>query len=564
MRRAQKVLILALGSTILVAAVTEWLAGAFILWLQGADPRGATLATYSAYWQTNSAVASHRFEAYAVFVVALAMVLVAPVWVYGATRRRARPLYGAAAFARTDEIRASGLLGEQGIVVGKHGGRYLMFAGQQFVLLAAPTRSGKGVGVVIPNLLQFPDSVVVLDIKQENFDVTAGFRARCGHAVYLFNPFAEDLRTHRYNPLDEVSEDLRFRAGDILSIGYVLYPDRGAESFWNDHARNLFVGLALYVCETPGVPRTFGEILRQSSGYGAPVRTYLLRLMMPPATESRKLSAPCRDALARFLANGDATFPGILAAFNAPLMIWANPIVDVATSASDFSLTQVRRQRMSIYLGIAPNRLGEAAVLVNLFFSQLVHLNTRERPERDPTLRYQCLLVMDEFAAMGKVDIIARAMPFLAGYNLRLLTIIQSIAQLASVYGELVARTLMTNHALQVVFAPREQRDAEEYSQMLGTLTEDVASVSQTRSHTGLHQSRSRSWRSTGQKRPLMLPQELKNMGADREVILLENCAPLLAEKIRYYEDRRYRARVLPAPEVAPLSIEAAVAAPGH
>jgi len=165
---------------------------------------------------------------------------------------------------------------------------------------------------------------------------------------------------------------------------------------------------------------------------------------------------------------------------------------------------------------------------------------------------------------LGKVDIIARAMPFLAGYNLRLLTIIQSIAQLASVYGELVARTLMTNHALQVVFAPREQRDAEEYSQMLGTLTEDVASVSQTRSHTGLHQSRSRSWRSTGQKRPLMLPQELKNMGADREVILLENCAPLLAEKIRYYEDRRYRARVLPAPEVAPLSIEAAVAAPGH
>lgn len=104
------------------------------------------------------------------------------------------------------------------LVVGVWRGRYLRFTGQQFVLLAAPARSGKGVGIVVPNLLSYPDSVVVLDIKQENFNLTAGFRRAHGHEVYLFNPFAEGGRTHRYNPLSAISEGV-FRVGDILAIG---------------------------------------------------------------------------------------------------------------------------------------------------------------------------------------------------------------------------------------------------------------------------------------------------------------------------------------------------------
>ena len=119
------------------------------------------------------------------------------------------------------------------LVVGRWRGRYLRFAGQQFVLLAAPARSGKGVGIVIPNLLTYSDSVVVLDIKQENFRLTAGFRRAHGHAVYLFNPFAEDGRTHRYNPLSVVADGM-FRVGDILAIGHVLYPAGGHDEFWKE------------------------------------------------------------------------------------------------------------------------------------------------------------------------------------------------------------------------------------------------------------------------------------------------------------------------------------------
>ncbi|MFP3182720.1 MAG: type IV secretory system conjugative DNA transfer family protein, partial [Paraburkholderia sp.] len=166
------------------------------------------------------------------------------------------------------------------LVVGVWRGRYLRFTGQQFVLLAAPARSGKGVGIVVPNLLSYPDSVVVLDIKQENFNLTAGYRRAHGQDVYLFNPFAEDGRTHRYNPLSAISGGV-FRVGDILAIGYALYPVGGHDDFWKDQARNLFLGLVLLLCElrdarrrgnldVPDYPVTMGEVLRQSSGNGMP------------------------------------------------------------------------------------------------------------------------------------------------------------------------------------------------------------------------------------------------------------------------------------------------------
>jgi type IV secretion system protein VirD4 len=448
------------------------------------------------------------------------------------------------------------------LVVGVWRGRYLRFAGQQFVLLAAPTRSGKGVGIVIPNLLSYEHSVVVLDIKQENFAITAGFRAQHGHEVYLFNPFAEDFRTARYNPLSAISDGI-FRVGDILAIGYALYPSRGHDSFWNDSARNLFLGLTMLLCELrdargkpgdrdmnlPDYPVTIGEVLRQSSGKGQPVKQYLGSLL---ANYGQVLTGACVDSLNRFLANDDKVLASILATFNAPLTIWANPVVDAATSANDFDLRDVRKKKMTVYLGITPDHLAESAVLLNLMFSQLVNLNTKKLPQDDPELKYQCLMLMDEFTSIGKVAIIARSVSYMAGYNMRLLAIIQSVAQLESVYGREDARTFATNCAMQVLYPPREQKDANEYSEMLGYFTQKSASIS-----------RPRGWTTKGgesvsisdQRRALLLPQELKELGQDKEIILLENTKPILANKIVYYRDPVFQARILPAPAVKPLDV---------
>ncbi len=415
-------------------------------------------------------------------------------------------------------------------------------------------------GIVIPNLLSYSDSVVVLDIKQENFRLTAGFRRAHGQAVYLFNPFAEDGRTHRYNPLSVIADGM-FRVGDILAIGYVLYPAGGHDEFWKDQARNLLLGLVLLLWDlrearragasgVPDYPITMGEVLRQSSGNGMPVKTYLNRTLIQ---HRQYLSRACIDALNRFLANDDKVLASILATFNAPLTIWANPIVDAATSANDFDLRDVRRRKMSVYLGVTPDHLSEAAILMNLMFSQLVNLNTKELAEDNPALKYQCLLLLDEMTAIGKIQIIARAVAYMAGYNLRLLSIVQSDSQLESVYGRADARTIVTNHAMQILFAPREQKDANAYSEMLGTRTERSRSTSRSNGMFGARGGASESF--SDQRRALMLPQEIKELARDKEIILLENTKPILADRICYWRDRAFTSRVMDAPTVPALDL---------
>ncbi len=460
--------------------------------------------------------------------------------------------YGEARFAGRAEIAARGMFAKGGILLGRYRGREIYLPGQGFVLVAAPTRSGKGAGIVIPNLLTFPGSILVLDIKEENFDVSAGYRRAIGQSVFLFNPFAADLRSHRYNPLDALGEDPLFWPGEILSIAQVFYPERGADSFWNDQARNLFLGLVLYLCETPGLPRSLGEVLRQASGNSRGLRDHLQGLMQR-GSALRPLSAGCREALQRFLANGEATFAGILAAFNAPLLIFANPIVDAATSASDFSFFDLRRRPMTVYLGIAPNHLSDAARLLNLLFTQAIHTNTRVLPARDKGLCHQCLVLLDEFAALGPMPIIADAMPFLAGYNLRLLTIIQSVGQLAGLYVEATTRTLLANHAAVVAFAARELRDARELSEALGTVGAWTPTRGTSRSL------RLGSWSRSAQSRlvarALLLPQELRELGTQRQLVLLSDCPPLLAEKIRYFEEEFFTRRIEAAPSIPRLAL---------
>ena len=214
---------------------------------------------------------------------------------------------------------------------------------------------------------------------------------------------------------------------------------------------------------------------------------------------------------------------------------------------------------MSVYVRIPPNRLANARPLLNLFFSQLVSLNTQQVPEHDPGLKYQCLLVNDEFAAMGRVGMISSAAAFLAGYNLRLLTVVQAMSQLDAIYGEKDARTFATNHGLQILYAPREQRDADEYSAMLGQFTERATSRGRSRSFSG-HGHTTVSRNDSDQRRALLLPQEFKELGTERLVAIFENCKPILAEKIRYHRDPVFRARLLEPPVVPVMDMNLHVA----
>ncbi len=452
-----------------------------------------------------------------------------------------RALHGDARFASTNEVEDAGLFGQKGIILGKRKGKYLVFDGQQFVLLAAPTRSGKGIGVVIPNLLNWQDSVVVLDVKLENWQLTSRFRKETlGQETFLFNPFASDRKSHRWNPLDSVSRDPFVTSGDVLQIAQIFYPSRESDKnrFFNDQAQNLFLAITLYLIETRHPRCSLGEVFRQGSGYDKSLPKHLRDIL----EKHPSLSRQCRDALNRALSNPEETFGNIKASFDAPLLMFANPMVDAATSASDFSLSDVRRKRISIYFGISPNRLETAARLINLFFTQAISLNTGVLPEADKTLKHQCLMMLDEFTAFGRVGILTKAVSYIAGYNLRLITIIQSKSQLEGdgLYSKADARNMIVNHEVRIVFPPGDDHEAKDASEMLGYYTTKATSISS--NHSGhllaVTGNSSAGTNISDQRRALMMPQELKQMSPLKSIIDKQGSPPVLCDKVRYFEDR--------------------------
>jgi type IV secretion system protein VirD4 len=246
------------GGLLVVSLLVGYaLSGYFTLHLLGVSDAPLTVGTYFDYIRALS-LGLAKYQPYAwkiklggAFGFGLPLLL----WfvsLYFILKRRKQSMHGDARFATAADLRKQKMLSPapNGILVGKYKGNLVRLPGQQFVILAAPTRSGKGVGVVIPNLLDYQESVVVLDIKQENFDLTSGWRKSQGQEIYLFNPFAEDRRTHRWNPLSYVSKDPAFRVSDLMSIASMLYPDvSDDQKFWVSQARNAFMAFSLYLCE---------------------------------------------------------------------------------------------------------------------------------------------------------------------------------------------------------------------------------------------------------------------------------------------------------------------------
>lgn len=465
--------------------------------------------------------------------------------------------FGEARFANDNEIKAMKLYGDKGIIIGKYKGKFLRFSSQQFVALGAPTRSGKGVGVVIPNLLEWSESAVVQDIKQECFSYTSKYRKEIlKQDVFLFNPFSR--QTHRYNPLTYIDmSDSENCDSQLMDLATILYPLDGdsTSKFFNGLAQNLFIGLCYMwrdlqlnklgkdFQETFGVDVgefNFYNILQLSKGITLKngeqtirgfddTYNFLIYCEILDETTIRRLET-------YFNVNSDATKSGIMSSFNAPLVPFESETLRLSTETSDFDLRDLRKKKMTIYIGITPDQLSNASFILNIFWSQLILLNTKELPQENKDLKYSCLLLMDEFTAPGRIQILQTSVSFIAGYNLRLLTIYQSLSQLETQpplgYGKEGAKTLLTNHACQIFYAPREQEDAEAISKILGNTTFKTSSRS---INSGANGGGSRSISEAS--RALMLPQELREMPFENELITIDSGKPILCNKAFYYSD---------------------------
>ena len=540
-------IVVGLVAALLVAA---YLAGYVLLWSLRLNPRQAsplTVVRYGYYYgdrQEIRRIVLASSAAGGAIVLATALVLVLP---------RRRSLHGDARFATRRELADAGLFGDRGIILGRVGRRCLMLAGQQGVALAAPPRAGKGTGVVIPNLLNWPDSVICVDIKRENWTLTAGFRAANGQECFLFDPFSEEGRTARWNPFFYVSEDPIRRVNDLQRIAEMLYPDPpNVDPFWTASARSLFLGIALYLFETPSLPKTIGEVLRHGmasddEGFGE----HWKRVIEGRNRGKYPLSSQCVRALYDVIDLAPVTASSIRKTFTSRLDLWLNPILDAATSANDFDLRELRRKPLSIYVGVNPDDLHRLRPVLALFFQQAIGLQTRTLPEHDPTLKRQVLMLLDEFTALGRIPIIAESVSYLPGYNVRVLLVIQTPAQLREVYGANGAETMLKSLAARIVFAPKDVGDAREISDELGNTTVKVKTHS--RPLIDLSESKGRRQRSVSvsdQRRALLLPQEVKALGNEQAIVFYEGLRPIRCRKIRYFEDPRFTHRLLPAPEV--------------
>jgi type IV secretion system protein VirD4 len=546
-----------LGALVVAAVLAAYLAGYVFLWSIGMSPREATPLTVVryGYYYGDRAEVRHRLllssAAGAVMVLASALALVIP---------RRRTLHGDARFATRRELAAAGLLGDRGIILGRVGRRCLMLAGQQGVALAAPPRAGKGTGVVIPNLLNWPDSLICVDIKRENWTLTAGFRAASGQECHLFDPFSEDGRTARWNPFFYVSEDPVRRVNDLQRIAEMLYPDPpNVDPFWTASARSLFLGIALYLFETPSLPKTIGEVLRQGmasddEGFGH----HWKRVIEGRNSGKFPLSPQCVRALYDVIDLAPVTASSIRKTFTSRLDLWLNPILDAATSGNDFDLRELRRKPLSIYVGVNPDDLHRLRPVLALFFQQAIGLQTRTLPEHDPTLKRQVLMLLDEFTALGRIPIIAESISYLPGYNVRVLLVIQTPAQLREVYGPNGAETMMKSLAARIVFTPKDIADAREISDELGNTTVKVKTLSRPlMDFSNAKGRRQRSVSVSEQRRALLLPQEVKDLGAEQAIIFHEGLRPIRCRKIRYFQDRRFTGRLLPPPTVKQQSLQA-------
>lgn len=432
----------------------------------------------------------------------------------------------------------------------------LTYGGPEHMILYAPTRSGKGVSVVIPNLLNWPDSAVVLDIKKENWTKTAGFRAANGQDVFLFDPLEPNSRTHRWNPLASVRRCTEMQVDDLQRLAALFIPVSDKDPFFDLSARNAFVGVGGYLAETPELPFTLGEIYRQLTLSSDFVKTWRQRISERQA-RGNPLSIQTISVLNDFMSKSENTFEGVKGSITSHLGLYVNPLVDRATSASDFDFSDLRKKRMTVYVGITPNNIGRLSPLFNLFFQSCVDANMQELPEHNPALKYKVLMCMDEFAAAGKMQSFKDGIAFFAGYGLKVLTILQSPSQLSDIYGRDAADVYMANAGVEIVFAPKLQKDAKELSDTLGT--RGVDAMSETRQK-HFAQQKGASVNTSQARRDLMMPQELRALDQSKEIILVSGHPPVMANKLRYYAEAAFleRSRV-PPPEVPSLKQDSAL-----
>jgi type IV secretion system protein VirD4 len=469
-----------------------------------------------------------------------------------------KPLHGQTRWASHFELVKGGLHAKsRGLYVGQNAyGKYLRFGGPEHVACYAPTRSGKGVGLVIPNCLLYESTLVCLDVKKENWAATAGIRAEAGQKVFLFDPLAPDGRTARYNPFSYVRRDTIDAFEDIQRIAQMVFPHTsGDQQFWTDSARSAFTGAAGFLAESPEMPLTFGEVLRLlSSADGA---TTILGRIEARRQQGKPYTEATVKALEDYLKGSSDVVNSIRKTITARLSLWFNPRIDAATAESDFDLRDLRSYLHAIYIGVTPDNIARLRPLLALFFQQLVDLTIRTLPQHDPRAKHQVLMLLDEFPLLGPMPVLADSFAYVAGYNMRMMLIMQSKAQLRDrdLYGPDKAAAILDNCGLEVVFGTKDNELATELSKRLGYDTVEGRSSSGPRFWRAMRRDKL-NMTASDRERALLLPQEIVRLHPAQALLIRPGMFPIRCRRIRHYKDKTFKRLLREPPKIQPILVE--------
>ncbi|MGY6635100.1 MAG: conjugal transfer protein TraG [Alkalilacustris sp.] len=454
--------------------------------------------------------------------------------------------YGSARWATRAEVAGAGLLGADGVVLGRLDRDYLRHDGPEHVLCFAPTRSGKGVGLVVPTLLTWPGSAIVHDIKGENWDLTAGFRARHGR-VLRFDPTS--MTSAAYNPLLEVRRG-EWEVRDVQNVADVLVDPEGSlekRNHWEKTSHSLLVGAILHVLYAEP-DKTLAGVAAFLSDPRRPIEATLEAMMA-----TRHLGAagphPVIASTARELLNkSDNERSGVLSTAMSFLGLYRDPVVAHVTRRCDWRISDLisGAQPSTLYLVVPPSDISRTKPLIRLVLNQIGRRLTEDL--QDKGRRHRVLMMLDEFPALGRLDFFESALAFMAGYGIKSFLIAQSLNQIEKAYGQ--NNAILDNCHVRVSFATNDERTAKRVSDALGTATEMKAM----RNYAGhrlapwlghLMVSRSET------ARQLLTPGEIMQLPPDDEIVMVAGLPPIRAKKARYFQDPRFVERVLPPPEPA-------------
>ncbi|QDH33883.1 conjugal transfer protein TraG [Porphyrobacter sp. YT40] len=537
-------------------AATQWTAAA-LAYQRELGSAWFTLAGHQVYppwsifwwWFSYEAYAPGIFETGGMIAASgglVSVVVAIGMSVWRAREAKNSATYGSARWAGRSEIARAGLLGGKGVIIGRRHNLYLRHDGPEHVLCFAPTRSGKGVGLVVPTLLTWPHSAIVHDIKGENWGLTAGFRARFGR-VLRFDPTSK--ASAAYNPLLEV----RRGAGevrDVQNIADVLVDPEGSlerRNHWEKTSHSLLVGAILHVLYAEA-DKSLAGVAAFLSDPARSIEATLAAMMRTSHLGDHGVHPVVASAARELLNKSENERSGVLSTAMSFLGLYRDPVIAAVTRQCDWRIADLvnPRQPVTLYLVVPPSDISRTKPLIRLILNQLGRRLTEDLAEGSD--RQRLLLMLDEFPALGRLDFFESALAFMAGYGIKAFLIAQSLNQIEKAYGP--NNAILDNCHVRVCFATNDERTAKRISDSLGTATE-LRAMKNYAGH------RLSPWLGhlmvsrTETARALLTQGEIMQLPETDEIVMLAGAHPIRAKKARYYADPRLKERVLPPPATA-------------